>query len=200
MKKSIILAGMACLAALPTHAQDWDGAYAGLLAGGSTGGWRDQYYDWTFPYSGLTGGAFVGYRFEAGSLVTGVEASAMLSAMERIDAGVYNGTVMGMGAMANARALAGYKVGNALPYIAAGVVAGSQRFISGTPGFGRDEELHFGTHLAAGIDVAATDTVFVRAEVNYASFGHNTYDLGKGGFTGWPAEQLGGLLGVGFKF
>ena len=195
-----IIAAAVLLMSAQAFAEDWTGPYAGVLAGTTGGGYSDEFYNFTLPYSGLSAGAFAGYRFETGNLITGIEVAGMISSMERTEDILFTNTVMGMGAMATARAVIAYDTGTALPYFGLGATVGEQRFISGAVGFGRDAEWHLGAHLAVGVDLPIKGDTFLRAEVNYTRFRDATYDLGRGTFTAWPTPQIGGLVGVGLKF
>lgn len=200
MKRPVVVTAV-LFAILPSaNAAEWTGFYAGVLGGVSSGGYGDEYSTARSNYSGFSAGAFGGARFDVGTVLLGAELGGYLSSMQVIDQGMWAGTEFGMRAQGTARATVALDFDSFAPYVAAGVVAGQQRMISATPGFGRDEEWHAGLTVAAGVDFALTENVFARGELTYATFGAATYDLGKGPFQAWPTDQFSAGVGLGFAF
>jgi outer membrane immunogenic protein len=153
-------------AATPFSPYDWNGVYVGVNLG----------YQWgkttnlTVNPSGLTGGGQVGYNWQSGSFVVGVEADLQASAADDTF-GAYKfanpwfGTVRGRG---------GYAMNNVLIYLTGGFAYGGGRVTFGPVG---ESQTHTGWTIGAGVEVGLTPNWSAKAEYLYVELSDQAYVL-----------------------
>jgi opacity protein-like surface antigen len=189
---------------------DWSGFYVGADAGVDGGRAR-----WTFPgdgaaisphVAGFLGGGAVGYNYQAGNWVLGVEGAAGWTNArgERpCPTGFFYSCEADFTALSTATGRIGYAFDRILPYVKAGAViapsqvhvlcnTGSQPTIvplAGCPGQG-DSKLLAGWTAGLGYEFGLTRNVSAKAEVMYFDFGSDAHalagvpsDLQRSGFT-----------------
>jgi outer membrane immunogenic protein len=166
-------------------------SWAGLYVGAQIGrGWGQTQYS-QFPHaspaglvspmdlSGATGGAYVGYSFQFGSLVAGIEADAAKSWIRSQSVWVAADQMVRteFDWSASIRGRLGYAIGRVMLYITAGVTIARINFpytrIS-DPG-GDNEQTRTGWTAGAGLEFALADNLIFRGEYRYTDFGENFY-------------------------
>lgn len=153
-------------------AERWDGFYAGAQIGY---GWGESANEWwgaglpavadgDIAYSGLMGGLHAGYLVQSASIVWGVEADLSLANLVGDDS-QFAGRVnrIEIEALATLRGRMGVAFDNMLVYGTAGAAAASfaKRDV-GEPSY--TAQLATGWTLGAGVEMAVTESVSVRAE------------------------------------
>jgi outer membrane immunogenic protein len=153
-------------AAMPVYLSDWAGFYIGINGGG---GWGHTKFDFTPALNttasgGLVGG-HVGYNWQYGSVVAGLEAD--------FDGADIKDTVLRVeqktNELASARGRLGYLVFPSLLAYGTGGVGWGHTEIS-TPGFLSDEVNQFGWVAGAGLEYKLVDHVLLRAEYLHYDF------------------------------
>jgi len=194
--KRVILAGMTALAMVTTlagaqaadlsrrHAMpvkapayaplyNWTGAYVGLNGGGAWG-----HSDWsgatgssgTNISGGLVGGT-LGYNWQAGQTVLGVEGDVDWSNIR----GSTNGVPCTTNCetrndwLATARGRIGYAFDRVMPYVTGGAAFGNVK--ASPSGFGGASDTRVGWTLGGGVEVGLTGPWSVKAEYLYADLG-----------------------------
>ena len=166
----------------------WAGAYGGLYGGYGKGNFGDGV---DVDGSGFQGGAFAGANGQSGSIVYGVDGDVGYGGAKGT-AGAVIAKKKTNGAL---RARLGYDLGPALVYGAAG---GTMTSAKASDGAVDDSKLHLGYTVGAGVDIKATDRVFVRGEYRYNKYGSKTYDLTAP--TDVNLTQHEARIGVGVQF
>lgn len=154
----------------------WIGAYGG---GGRLGG------------SGAFGGVTGGYAVQFDSLVIGLDGDVAAGGIDaRRGGGTYE-----IEAFGTIRARVGYAFDRFVAFGTAGVAFASAEF--GRAG-DRDEALHAGWTVGAGVDVALTERLSARAEYLYVDLDRRDFDP----HGGVSFEASGGLarLGLNYRF
>lgn len=209
--RPLALAGLLAVAAMPAFAADaiesipepvapidepiatWTGGYVGLYAGYGFAGSADEPGN-DIGTDGFLGGAFAGYNYDLGNgVVLGGEGDIGYSGVEGDNAG----TETKSGVEGSLRARLGYAVSpDILPYVTAG---GAAKSMEVTEGGVSDSNTMLGWTAGAGVDVKATENIFVRGEYRYTDFGKEDFTTG-GGTREVDSTDHRVSLGVGFKF
>jgi outer membrane immunogenic protein len=161
---------------MPAAMYDWSGLYVGVLAGYGTG---DADYavvgggSGSFDMDGFYLGGVVGYNFQTGPWVLGVEGDLAWSG---IDGGaLYLGAGPAIDSdlqwMGSVRGRVGYAFDNILPYLTAGF-AFADNDVS-VAGIGSDSNIHVGWTAGIGVEVGLTQNLSA-----YTDFGTEDYDFG----------------------
>lgn len=175
----------------PAQAHDWDGAYAGISAGLSSGvfDWSGVYDDFPavatgdFDMDGWTAGAQAGVNFQHDSLVFGLEGDVNWTnfsgwgLVEEGEDGPDDPTVgLDLNWTASLRGRAGVAFDAALLYTTAGIAfGGGDLTITDLDGGGQrpgDRTAStslYGWTVGAGAEFAVTDTISIRGEYAYTS-------------------------------
>lgn len=174
-------------AAAPFSPYNWNGAYVGVNLGyqwGKVTNWGN-----TEP-NGIMGGAQIGYNWQGGPWVLGIEADIQGSGANDTFAGYkfsnpWFGTVRGR---------AGYAINNVLPYVTGGLAYGG-----GTAAFGAfsESQTHFGWAVGAGVEVGLTPNWSAKAEYLYVRLEDRGYVL-TGFNNGFQSNVF--RLGVNYRF
>lgn len=144
----------------------WTGPYVGANIGYQAG----AVYNWAVDPSGVAGGLQAGYLWQSGQLVIGGEVDIQASAAEDTFAN-YKFSNPWFGTL---RGRIGYALNNVLLYGTGGLALGE---LEGS-GYGMTESnLLGGWSLGAGIEVALTQHVSVRAEYLYTDLSDTNYVL-----------------------
>jgi len=133
MKKLLMAASALIAITGVAHAQDWSGPYVGaqLGAGARDTTWTDLDNDWvgfnvladTSDSSGVVVGGSVGYNWQFGAFVLGLQGDLSYADLSSTDVGDQCACVTidtDVNYLATARANAGFAFGKFLPYITAG--------------------------------------------------------------------------------
>jgi opacity protein-like surface antigen len=175
--------------ATPGYAFDWNGFYAGLGLGYSSGEADVHYvldvpgtYDFSMAPAGWFGGVTAGFNHSMSGVVVGAEADLSLADItdtvpDVISPGeTVTSTTDWTGSL---RARLGWDGGDFMPYLTAGVVAAHVNS-SGTDGPGVEEDATlFGGVAGAGVEVGVADNVTVKGEALYSWFGEHTWYEGE---------------------
>jgi outer membrane immunogenic protein len=144
----------------------WTGPYIGANLGYQIG----SVYNWSADPGGITGGVQGGYLWQSGQIVLGGEVDMQASGAEDTFANYkfsnpWFGTIRGR---------IGYALNNVLLYGTGGLALGQLN----VEGFGGSESnLLGGWSLGAGLEVALTQHVSVRAEYLYTDLSDTNYVL-----------------------
>jgi outer membrane immunogenic protein len=149
---------------------NWTGFYIGINGGGAWG-----HSDWdsagSFNLSGGLVGGTVGYNWQTGPWVLGVEGDVDWS---RINGTVTN-ALCGLGCttsndwLATVRGRAGYAFDRIMPYITGGLALGNVN--ATTPFFAGKDEVNAGWTVGAGLEVALMNNWTAKAEYLYVDLG-----------------------------
>ena len=189
---AIALPGIACAAdlivdeaplqSIDETAWDWSGVYIGAHAGYAWGeaGVIESPDNIVGDISGPIIGVFGGVNFQEGGLVYGLEGDAGIADVAGVGVPVidpeedysYN-----LNWNAHARGRVGFATGQLLVFAAGGLAVAShtlsEEYDGG--GVGSDTQVHVGWTIGAGLELALTDNVAVRAEYLYDDYGTKTY-------------------------
>jgi outer membrane immunogenic protein len=201
-----------------TPVYDWSGYYVGVFGGGGLGNHNYNnangfagFANFTVNYdsTGAIGGGEVGYNWQSGNYLVGVEADAFWSGIKGNDAsqqlGVIDQSNLRWGGTLRARG--GITVDRLLLFFTGGWAFGDILHTSTAAGFPVDQFNNHQSGLTAGggIAYALTNNVIGKIEYRY-------YDLGRYNRTGNPLTPNGQLpytvdntysvvtLGIDFKF
>jgi outer membrane immunogenic protein len=166
----------------------WTGVYAGVAMGGSFGHSKDElwyrsglYGARRFSTEGFSGGAYLGYNYQIGSVIIGVEADGMGSsiASELSWRGAFGATgslTNSVGWQASVRARAGYAIDKFLVYATAGVAIAAPK----TSLFGYNpiigglalsaSAVRPGPSLGVGVEYRLDTHWAIRVDYRYAQF------------------------------
>jgi len=224
---ALAFAGAAPAADLPVPvaplAPDWSGPYAGVHVGGGTGTDHDDLTPFpagatadTFTLSGLIGGVYGGMNWQQGQFVYGLDGALDLTSLAGShDFDVFSGLVTGTMKLntdlqGSLKARVGVLVTDrVLLYGAAGLAAAHATVsVSGfddsipAPFSATQSQVHIGGVVGLGAEVALTDQLVARGEVDYTSFGAQTYNFGLDQFspTSVRWDQVTGTVGLGIRF
>jgi outer membrane immunogenic protein len=176
----------------PTPVYQWDGLYVGLNGGY---GWGQSSHTSTtsaggtgdFDTNGGLFGATVGYNYNAGSFVVGLEADLDVTWIDGNStfAGGSIATFSGPGTatatsqlrwLDTFRGRVGYAYGQWLPYITGGAAYGSVRGIITAPagGFIAGDDTRLGWTLGFGVEYMFAPAWSAKLEYNYVDLGKQT--------------------------
>jgi opacity protein-like surface antigen len=191
-------ASAADVAAAPGY--DWTGPYIGIQGGygwGEVGGSTaisDTHNIDDFPgildsANGYLIGGTLGYNHQMDAIVIGLEADVSYSTLN-------DDFVTGdpewhadLDWLATVRPRIGFAMDNFLPFITGGLAIGDMTLTSfdnvvpATPQ-GKDSNTMIGWTIGAGLEVAVTENLSVKAEYNYVDFGKEKFDLRDNTFFG----------------
>ncbi len=171
----------------PIKAQNWTGAYAGLSAGYASGLLEGDYL--SMKPKGAMGGAQVGYNYQDGSLVYGVELDVgYLSAKATDTSSSTTGTGTSattttltseakLGLATSLRGRVGYAAEDTLVYVTLGAAAAQVKAstittVDTTSGDNTSvSKTMFGWTLGAGVEYAMLQKMTVKLEYLYHDFG-----------------------------
>jgi len=171
------------IAPAPLPLFDWSGFYVGINGGW---GWGSSSFDFIgaglgrtdFHASGGLIGGTIGYNYQAGLAVFGIEAD--------LDWARLNGSAICAGGAAvcqirnnwlgTARGRIGYAFDRFLPYLTAGAAFGDLR--ASVPGAGTTDVTKVGWTVGAGLEYAVNHNWSVKAEYLYVDLGK--FDCGAG--------------------
>ncbi len=178
----------------------WTGFYVGANAGYSFGRFTRDGRLFDDP-DGFSGGGQIGYNYQIGQFVVGLEADLQASDLKAnggllLPAGSqakvdYFGTVRGrLGITAFERALL---------YVTGGYAYGQGKL--SIPLFGSDDNMHSGYALGAGVEYALTNNWTIRGEYLYTDLEEKTYTTPTGVLLGRAGGEFSTIrAGVNYKF
>lgn len=200
----------------------WTGFYAGLNAGATIGDTRYQYAPFFNNYAqsgvGFTGGGQIGYNFQTGPVVIGLETDINYRGGSSSSSNwAYGGANSSSGYFGTIRGRLGFTpMDRLLIYGTGGIAYGSTSFpntIAGIDGFGvprafygqNNQGTKFGWTAGAGAEYAITPKWSVKAEYLYVDLGKsyvNYYDAASGAVLPASARNANHVvrLGVNYHF
>jgi outer membrane immunogenic protein len=165
---------------------DWSGFYAGVNAGYGSGSAQtkmsagaisadDQQYD------GFFAGGQLGYNYQWGSFVVGIEGDLQFANMggrtaaQLVPVPYIAGNTLEM--FGTARGRIGFAFDRFLPYVTGGFAAGrnSMEFISVTTNSVTDKRTHVGWTVGGGVEYALREGWSVKAEYLHVDLGEKSY-------------------------
>jgi outer membrane immunogenic protein len=178
----------------------WTGFYLGLNGGG---GWGQSSWDrtGTFDLSGGVIGGTVGFNWQTGQLVLGIEGDADWSGVTGTTS-----TLCPVGCttrndwLGTVRGRVGYAFDRFLPYVTGGLAAGDIR--ATTPGFAGATQTNLGWTIGAGMEVAIAGNWSAKAEYLHVDLGSFNCGLACGLVTPDNVSFRANLArgGVNYKF
>lgn len=153
-------------------AYDWSGPYFGVKFGGAVDGRSDG----AFPggdetsLEGILGGAMMGYNFQYGDFVLGMDSDISLTDINgSSDVGAQSGNVS-LDTLSTTRGRVGYAYDRFLPYVTGGFATARADF--SIDGVGSDnDEWFMGYAVGAGVEWAINDNMAARIEYQYVNLG-----------------------------
>lgn len=202
----------------PISIFSWTGVYAGAAVGYAWG--RDtttEYFTatnaftglkWDYSPKGAVGGLYAGGNYQAGAMVFGLETDIELA---RIDGGFYDVALGGSGNtnidwQGSLRGRLGFAADKALFYGTGGLAYANISHTYGNLVAGTRETtagIRTGWTAGAGVEVAITQNLLLRAEYRYTDFGSYRYDavVTFPGLTGQQEPQFNTVrVGAAYKF
>jgi outer membrane immunogenic protein len=153
----------------------WTGLYVGVNGGGA---WGRSYWDsaGAFDLSGGLVGGTLGYNYQIGSAVLGIEGDGDWTDISGsgANAGCPLGCTTSNSWLATVRGRLGYAADRFLPYITGGAAFGNIK--ASTPGFPGGSATNAGWTAGAGIEYAISRNWSLKAEYLYVDLGH--FDCG----------------------
>jgi outer membrane immunogenic protein len=163
---------------MPAAMYDWSGFYAGIGAGYGTG---DAEYGFggggSYDIDGFMLGGIVGYNFQTGPWVFGVEGDLYWSGIDG-STGDFGGISTDVDWLGSVRGRVGYAFDNILPYVTAGVAFAHSDVDIAAFGGVNDNNTHIGWTAGLGVEVGVTQNLSASLEYRYTDFGSETYELG----------------------
>jgi outer membrane immunogenic protein len=173
-------------AATPFNPYNWNGAYVGVNLGYQWG----KNTNWPTNPSGLMGGGQIGYNWQSGAFVFGVEADLQASGADDTF-GAYKFANPWFGTL---RGRAGYAMNNVLIYLTGGFAFGGGRVNFGGL---TETQTHTGWTLGGGVEVGLTPNWSAKAEYLYVELSDQGYVL-TGVKNGFQSNVF--RLGVNYRF
>lgn len=181
---------------MPPVFGEWSGVYVGLNSGWGWGDISDADIFGDLKPNGGLAGFQIGYNYQTGMIVFGIEADYDFARFTDTRAGFFSGTAFGLPAsgffvakgdlnsLGTLRTRFGVDVDHTLLYVTAGMAYGEQKisaagvgtigpYVFGTAG--ESTQTHVGWTVGIGGEVLLTRTVSVRAEYLYVDLGSETY-------------------------
>lgn len=200
----------------------WDGPYVGASIGGAWGSETDDLSGTTleqptadaFDLSGFTAGVYAGENWTSDNFLFGIEGDLNYASLNGNHDFAYDpesdigNLSLSTDWQAFVKARAGVVVDRALLYGTVGVGA-AHATLTATPspdpedgGFstGSATNWHTGWVAGVGAEYAFTDSLIGRAEIDYASFGGQNYNLGDFGTVNSSWNQTTATVGLSVKF
>lgn len=187
--------------------QPWAGLYFGVQGGYVFEGEAGQSFSngaasGDSDPDGFIVGGHVGYLFQNGNVVFGIEGDGEYS---DVDGSFTTATSTGsvdIEAQGSGRGVLGYSLGSVLPYITGGVaIAGvDYRGSTGLAASSGFSETAIGYTVGGGLRVALTENIDARVEYRYTDFGSERGTIGGGASSSIDLETHAVRGGISFKF
>lgn len=185
---------------------NWSGAYIGVNAGYRwVDDWvrRDVGSNFNLDSSSFAGGLQVGYLFQTGPLVYGLEGDVTFGDNDKsrtLGGGQTIRTEMDWSGSARARI--GYAVDRVLVYGTGGVAFANVDITGASAGVDTKNETLVGWTVGAGLEYALTNNMSLRGEYLYSDFGTTSVGFPSSGLAAQRQDVNSHLarLGVNFKF
>jgi outer membrane immunogenic protein len=178
------------VAPLPT----WAGFYVGAM-----GGYASE--DGDFGVKGGFAGGTLGYNWQMGGLVVGIEADAAwadISSSATISGVVGDSKIRDMGTV---RGRIGYAVDQVLFYGTGGFAWADNRLSASVAGLtASDSQVHTGWTVGAGVEYMFAPHWSLKGEYLFRSFGSEDYSLAGASFSTGTVNLHSGQVGVNYHF
>lgn len=201
----------ACVGVSNADTFDWSGGYIGAQIGGR---WAKNFMEWNAPNGnsdstqrphGVAVGAYGGYNWQFGQVVTGIDAGLIVNTLtdDDPDWNLYAHVDAKAKVIGNVNARIGYAFGRILPHFTAGYSYGRydnsyvQMFEYPKPPAFNESFSRNGWNIGAGVDAALTQNWIARAEYRYTDLGER--DFGNS-TTPFKFKQQTATLGIAYKF
>lgn len=191
---------------------DWSGGYIGAQIGGR---WAKSFMEWNAGngYSdstqrphGVAVGAYGGYNWQFGQIVTGLDIGLIANTLtdDDPDWNLYTENEAKAKLLGNVNARLGYAFGRILPYVTAGYSFGRydntyEAMFMFPPPSEKETFTRNGWNIGAGIDAALTQNWIARAEYRYTDLGSRPFGAG-GNYETFEFKQQTATLGIAYKF
>ncbi|MEX0752474.1 MAG: outer membrane protein [Xanthobacteraceae bacterium] len=218
---SVALAGAATAADLPRQSAmpakapaaymlppySWTGLYLGLNGGGGWGNsrWSDGAGSTgDFDVSGGLFGGTLGYNWQTGPVVFGVEGDLAWSGIDgSTSAGICTGVTCTTenNWFGTARGRLGYSVDRVMPYVTGGIAFGGIE--AKTPGFPGESDTQVGWTVGTGLEFALTGNWTAKGEYLYADLGDIDCSAANCGGTGTTKVEFDAHIlraGLNYRF
>ena len=187
---AVLMAAPALAADLPTRAAPaapvaaapaftWTGFYVGANAGYAWGTARFSDTDGdgvSGRYNGALGGAQIGYNWQAGDIVFGVESDIQATGISRSltsDGTTLKSEIQYFGTV---RGRIGMSFDNIMPYVTAGLAYANNKVTASEAGVSlSSSKTHFGWTVGAGVEAALGNGWSVKGEYLYVDLQNKTY-------------------------
>ncbi|MGV1768217.1 outer membrane protein [Rhizobium rhizogenes] len=166
-------------------AYNWSGFYLGAQGGYSWN--KAKYFGADQSLNSGSAGAHVGYNFQTGNIVYGIE--------NDFNYNFEKGDNADLQWDASGRARVGYAFDRTLVFATGGVAAAVGKVDA--PAIGKKDDILIGWTAGAGVEHAITDNILVRGEYRYSDFGKKDFGSDIGDFS---ATQQKVLFGASYKF
>jgi outer membrane immunogenic protein len=156
----------------------WTGAYAGIYGGGGWGrsAFSDPFASGTFDLSGAVAGGTLGYNYQMGQAVLGIEGDGGWSNIRG------SGNCAGLSCdtrndwLATVRGRLGYAAGNFMPYVTGGAAFGNIR--TSIAGVGDADKTKAGWTAGGGVEAKIAGPWSAKVEYLYVDLGRGDSVLG----------------------
>jgi len=179
-------------------AYNWTGFYLGVNGGGGFGSssWGST---GSFSLVGALAGGTIGYNYQIGGAVLGVEGDIDWSGMSgSTTTGCAAGCKTSDSWLSTVRGRLGYAADRFLPYITAGGAFGDIR--ASTPGFAGGSTTNAGWTVGAGLEFALAGRWTARAEYLYVDLGNFNCGVGCGPAAVNRVSFTDNILRAGFDY
>lgn len=157
----------------------WTGFYVGVNAGYGFGNYdvKGAATNTLGDPDGFIGGGQVGYNYQIGQIVLGLETDLQYSDMKSSRVNVIGGTNKGeLEYFGTVRGRVGYAFDRFLPYVTGGFAYGQNKVtISGLGISASDDNTHYGYTVGAGLEYAFTNNLTAKIEYLYTDLGEKRY-------------------------
>jgi len=201
----------ASVGASNAEAFDWSGGYIGAQIGGR---WAKNFMEWNAPNGnadstqrphGVAVGAYGGYNWQFGQIVTGIDAGLIANTLtdDDPDWNLYADIEAKAKVIGNINARIGYAFGRVLPYVTGGYSYGRydntyvEMFQYPAPASFNESFSRSGWNIGAGVDAALTQNWIARAEYRYTDLGERYFGNST---TPFEFKQQTATLGIAYKF
>jgi len=164
---------------------NWSGFYLGGQGGYSWN--KAKYLGADQTLNSGSAGAHVGYNFQTGNIVYGIE--------NDFNYNFEKGNKADLQWDASGRARVGYAFDRTLLFATAGIAATGGKVDA--PAIGKKDDILIGWTAGAGVERALTDNILVRGEYRYSDFGKKDFGSDIGDFS---ATQQKIIFGASYKF
>ncbi|HEY1945057.1 MAG TPA: outer membrane protein [Roseiarcus sp.] len=150
----------------------WTGFYVGVNGGGAFANGGRDFGD---PDGGEVGGT-VGYNYQLGQIVLGVEADWDWASLNQNGVNFVGPYKNNIDDILTARARLGYAIDRTLLYVTGGYAGADQELKF--PGLASNDTWRSGGVIGGGVEYAFTNNISAKAEYLYAPFGDSTNLMG----------------------